>query len=47
MDRGCNDGCISILVSRGMVTELEVVEGMLFDRGFLSLYIVSDNEKQE
>ena len=31
--------------SRGMETELEVVEGMQFDRGYLSQYMVTDNEK--
>ena len=36
---------ITIEESRGMETELEVVEGMQFDRGYLSQYMVTDNEK--
>lgn len=40
-----NDGVITIEESRGMETELEVVEGMQFDRGYLSQYMVTDNEK--
>ena len=39
------DGVITIEESRGMETELEVVEGMQFDRGYLSQYMVTDNEK--
>ncbi|MET3556903.1 chaperonin GroEL [Streptococcus rupicaprae] len=40
-----NDGVITIEESRGMETELSVVEGMQFDRGYLSQYLVTDNEK--
>lgn len=45
MERVGNDGVITIEESRGMETELEVVEGMQFDRGYLSQYMVTDNEK--
>ncbi|CAD47688.1 Chaperonin GroEL (HSP60 family) [Streptococcus agalactiae] len=45
MGRVGNDGVITIEESRGMETELEVVEGMQFDRGYLSQYMVTDNEK--
>lgn len=46
MERVGNDGVITIEESRGMETELEVVEGMQFDRGYLSQYMVTDNEKR-
>lgn len=45
MERVGTDGVITIEESRGMETELEVVEGMQFDRGYLSQYMVTDNEK--
>lgn len=45
MDRVGKEGVITIEESRGMETELEVVEGMQFDRGYLSQYMVTDNEK--
>ncbi|KLL18111.1 molecular chaperone GroEL [Streptococcus agalactiae] len=45
MERVGNDGVITIEESRGMETELEVVEGLQFDRGYLSQYMVTDNEK--
>lgn len=41
------DGVITIEESKSMVTELEAVEGMQFDRGFVSAYMVSDLEKME
>ena len=41
------DGVITIEESKSMVTELEAVEGMQFDRGFLSAYMVTDVEKME
>ncbi|RSI94892.1 chaperonin GroEL [Streptococcus mitis] len=45
MEKVGNDGVITIEESRGMETELEVVEGMQFDRGYLSQYMVTDSEK--
>lgn len=45
MEKVGNDGVITIEESKGMETELEVVEGMQFDRGYLSQYMVTDNEK--
>ena len=45
MEKVGNDGVITIEESKGMETELDVVEGMQFDRGYLSQYMVSDNEK--
>ncbi|KXT75878.1 chaperonin GroEL [Streptococcus sp. DD12] len=45
MEKVGNDGVITIEESRGMATELDVVEGMQFDRGYLSQYMVTDNEK--
>ena len=45
MERVGNDGVITIEESRGMETELQVVEGMQLDRGYLSQYMVTDNEK--
>lgn len=41
------DGVITIEESKSMVTELDAVEGMQFDRGFVSAYMVSDVEKME
>ena len=45
MEKVGKDGIITIEESRGMETELEVVEGMQFDRGYLSQYMVTDSEK--
>ncbi|QJS96305.1 chaperonin GroEL [Dolosigranulum pigrum] len=47
MDRVGSDGVITIEESRGIETELDVVEGMQFERGYLSQYMVTDNEKME
>ena len=42
-----NDGVITIEESKGFATELEVVEGMQFDRGYASPYMVTDSDKME
>src|SRR5690606_4148729 len=47
MERVGKDGVITIEESKGFETELEVVEGMEFDRGYLSPYMVTDQEKME
>ncbi len=47
MERVGNDGVITIEESKGFTTELDVVEGMAFDRGYASPYMVSDTEKME
>lgn len=47
MERVGNDGVITIEESRGFATELEVVEGMQFDRGYASPYMVTDQDKME
>lgn len=47
MEKVGNDGVITIEDSRGIETELSVVEGMQFDRGYLSQYMVTDNDKME
>lgn len=45
MEKVGNDGVISIEESNGFNTELEVVEGMQFDRGYQSPYMVTDSDK--
>ncbi|MCZ3636449.1 chaperonin GroEL [Lactobacillus mulieris] len=47
MEKVGHDGVISIEESKGVNTELSVVEGMQFDRGYLSQYMVTDNDKME
>lgn len=47
MERVGNDGVITIEESKGFTTELEVVEGMQFDRGYASPYMVTDQDKME
>ncbi|MCI8348826.1 MAG: chaperonin GroEL [Firmicutes bacterium] len=47
MEKVGKDGVITVEESKSMGTTLEVVEGMQFDRGYLSAYMVSDTEKME
>lgn len=47
MEKVGNDGVISIEESKSIDTTLDVVEGMQFDRGYLSQYMVTDSEKME
>lgn len=47
MEKVGNDGVITVEESKGIDTSLDVVEGMQFDRGYLSQYMVTDNEKME
>ncbi|MFD1863225.1 chaperonin GroEL [Planococcus chinensis] len=47
MERVGNDGVITLEESRGFTTELDVVEGMQFDRGYQSPYMVTDSDKME
>ncbi|GGE55989.1 60 kDa chaperonin [Pullulanibacillus camelliae] len=47
MERVGNDGVITTEESKGFNTELEVVEGMQFDRGYASAYMVTDSDKME
>jgi chaperonin GroEL len=47
MEKVGNDGVITVEESKSMATELDVVEGMQFDRGYVSAYMVTDTEKME
>jgi chaperonin GroEL len=47
MERVSNDGVITVEESKTMLTNLEVVEGMQFDRGYVSAYMVTDTDKME
>jgi chaperonin GroEL len=47
MEKVSNDGVITIEESKTMLTELELVEGMQFDRGYISAYMATDMEKME
>jgi chaperonin GroEL len=47
MEKVGNDGVISVEESKTMGTNLEVVEGMLFDKGYVSPYMITDSERME
>ena len=47
MEKVGNEGVITVEESKSMETELDVVEGMQFDRGYVSAYMVTDTEKME
>jgi chaperonin GroEL len=47
MEKVTNDGVITVEESKTMGTNLEVVEGMQFDRGYISSYMITDTEKME
>ena len=47
MEKVGNDGVITVEESKTMKTELNVVEGMQFDRGYASAYMVTDTDKME
>ena len=47
MEKVGNDGVITVEESKTMGTELDIVEGMQFDRGYISAYMVTDTEKME
>lgn len=47
MEKVTNDGVITVEESKTMQTELDLVEGMQFDRGYISSYMVTDTDKME
>lgn len=47
MEKVGKDGVITVEEAKGMTTELQVVEGMQFDRGYISAYMITDTDKME
>ena len=47
MEKVTNDGVITVEEAKTMGTSLEIVEGMQFDRGYISAYMVTDTDKME
>ena len=47
MDKVGNDGVITVDESKGFETELEIVEGMEYDKGYMSPYMISDRDKMQ
>ncbi len=47
MEKVGKDGVITVEEAKGMTTELQIVEGMQFDRGYISPYMITDSDKME